>query len=360
MTMNAHPSARRHQAGLTLVELLVAMALGLLIAGAAVATLVIGRQGFNAVDSSTQLRENARFAAGLIQRIGIQAGYENNAGGNFTQWRLFCGTPGATLACGAPNPANPAVVDTNPGVRAYDNAMITNLALLPGGLAHGSRGAACAVPDTSCQNGSDILMIRYFGDTRPGAAVGNGSMINCAGMNEPENPAPAYSIFHVVRSASGEPTLVCAFFNPNTLAWQQVPLVEGVEGFQLLFGVDGVSPGAAPPVLQLPVNINNVGNDTVPERYLRASELDVAGNPAATADNWRRVRSIRVGLVVRGGANSAVDRASSGRTIDVLGNGFFNAADVGSRLVVPADGRLRQTLVFTIHLRNPQYVFPNS
>lgn len=353
MTKHVTPLPRRPQAGLTLVELLVAMALGLLIAGAAIATLVIGRQGFNAVDSSTQLRENARFAASLIQRIGIQAGYENNAGGNFTPWRLFCGTPGATVPCGVGG-------DTNPGVRAYDNAVITNLAALPGGLAHESRGAACAVADTSCQNGSDILMVRYFGDTRPGAAVGSGSMINCAGINEPENPAPAYSIFHVVRSAAGEPTLVCAFVNPATGAWQQVPLVEGVEGFQLLFGVDGVTPGAAPPVLQLPLNINDVGNDTVPERYLRASQLDVAGNPAATADNWRRVRSIRVGLVVRGGANSAVDRASSGRTIDVLGNGFFDAADVGSRLVVPADGRLRQTLVFTIHLRNPQYVFPNS
>lgn len=353
MTMNAHPLPRRPQAGFTLVELLVAMALGLLIAGAAIATLVIGRQGFNAVDSSTQLRENARFAASLLQRVGIQAGYENVAQGQ-TSWRLFCGTPGATVPCGLGG-------DTNPGVRAYDDALITNLAALPGGLAHGNRGAACAVPDTSCQNGSDVLMIRYFGDTRPGAAVGSGSMINCAGMNEPENlAAPAYSIFHVVRSAAGEPTLVCAYRNPTTGVWEQVPLVEGVEGFQVLFGVDGVTAGAAPPVLQLPLNINNVTSDTVPESFLRASQLDVAGNPAATADNWRRVRSIRVGLVVRGGPNSAVDRASSGRTIDVLGNGFFNAADVGSRLVVPADGRLRQTLVFTIHLRNPQYTFPES
>ena len=176
---------------MTLVELMVAMALGLLVVGATVATLVIGRQGFNAVDSSTQLRENARFAASLIQRIGIQAGYENTGGGGFSSWRLLCNDPAAKMPCGD------VAGDTNPGVRAYDNAVITNLAALPGGIAHGNRPAACAAADTSCQNGSDVLMIRYFGDTRAGAAAGNGSMINCAGMNEPEGAAPAYSIFHV-------------------------------------------------------------------------------------------------------------------------------------------------------------------
>lgn len=347
--------ASRRQGGFTLVEILVALALGMLIVGAGVAALLIGRQGFNAVDGSTQLRENARFAASLIQRVGIQAGYENNADGTFSPWRLFCGTPGAKVPCGD------ASGDTNPGLRAYDNAVITNLAALPGGLAHGSRPGGCAVADTSCQNGSDVLMIRYFGDTKAGAATGNGSMINCAGMNEPEVVGqPAYSIFHVARSAAGEPTLMCAYRNPTTGVWEQVPLVEGVESFQVLFGVDGVTANAAPPVLQLPVDINNVTSDTVPELYLRASQLDVAGNAAATADNWRRVRSVRVGLVVRGAVGSAVDRGSSGRTIDVLGAAYVNAADPLARLVTAADGRLRQTLVFTIHMRNPQYVFPPS
>ena len=51
------------EAGMTLVELMVAMVLGLLISAAAVAALIIGRQGFASVDSSTQLRENARFEA---------------------------------------------------------------------------------------------------------------------------------------------------------------------------------------------------------------------------------------------------------------------------------------------------------
>lgn len=347
--MTPTAALRRGQAGMTLVELMVAMALGLLVVGATVATLIIGRQGFNAVDSSSQLRENTRFAASLIQRIGIQAGFENGAGGNFTDWKLFC--RGGAAACGDRNG------DTNPGLRGYDDAAITALPGAPGplsfptGLGHGTRDASCAVADTSCRNGSDILMVRYWGDNRAGAAGGDGSMINCAGMNEPEAAAPAYSIFHVVRSASGEPTLACTYRDSTTMVWSTVPLVGGVEGFQLLYGVDGVAAGAAPPT-------GDTGTDTVPELYLRASQLDVPGDAAASADNWRRVRSVRVGLVVRGSENSAVDRATSGRTFAVLGEGFGSAGDAGSNLVTAADGRMRQNLVFTVHLRNPQFVVP--
>lgn len=333
---------RRAQAGLTLVELMVAVALGMLVAIAAIATLLIARQGFTSVDNTAQLRENARFATSLIQRIGIQAGFENRASGNLTAWRLFCRD--GTMPCGD------AAGDTNPGVRGYDNAGIGALAL-PTALVHGNRTTVCTATDTSCANGSDILLVRYWGDNRGGAAGGDGSMINCAGMNEPEAAVPAYSIFHVVRSVSGEPTLACSYRNPTTMAWSTVPLVQGVEGFQVLYGVDNVTAATAPPS-------QDGGTDSVPDLYLRASQIDVAGNAPATADNWRRVRSLRIGLLIRGPVGSAVDRAASGRSYSVLGDSFVNAGDTGSSLTVPADGRLRQNVVFTVHLRNPQFWMP--
>jgi type IV pilus assembly protein PilW len=336
-----HKRGRRwRQAGLTLVELMVALALGLLVAAACVAALIIARQGFTSVDSSAQLRENSRFAANLIERIGIQAGFENRVGGNNTDWKLFC----ATSACGVAG-------DMNPGIRGYDNAYILNATALPGGLAHGDRTTKCAATDTSCTNGSDVLMVRYWGDGRVGGATGDGSMINCAGMAEQEGAVPAYSVFHVVRSASGEPVLSCSYRNPATSAWETVPLVEGVESMQLLYGVDNVTANAAPPP-------EDTGTDSVADLYLRASQLEVAGNAAATADNWRRVRTVRVGLLVRGGAGSAVERAS--RTYNVLGDAFVNASDIGSALAVAADGRLRQNVVFTVHMRNPQFVIPTT
>ncbi len=334
---------RSRQAGLTLVELLVAVTLGLLVTLAAVAALLIGRQGFTSVDQSSQLRENARFAASLIQRIVIQAGYESHRDGTVASaWRYFCS--GSGQPCGDING------DRNPGIVGFDNALVGSLTL-PTGLVSGNRTSGCgSVTDTSCLNGDDILVVRYWGDSRAGAAAGDGSMINCSGANELDGTVPAYSIFHVARSASGEPTLACTY-RDATGAWQTVPLMQGVEGFQVLYGVDNVTPTTAPPS-------GETGLDGVPDRYLRASQLTVSGNTNATMDNWRRVRSVRIGLLLRGDPGSAVDRAASGRSYDVLGPGLTVSGDVGSNLTVPADGRLRQPMVFTVHLRNRQYVTP--
>ena len=334
---------RSRQAGLTLVELLVAVTLGLLVTLAAVAALLIGRQGFTSVDQSSQLRENARFAANLIQRIVIQAGYESHRDGAVaSSWRYFCS--------GSGQPCGDIDGDRNPGIVGYDDALVGSLTL-PAGLVSGNRAAGCgSVADTSCLNGNDILVVRYWGDSRAGAAAGDGSMINCSGANELDGTVPAYSIFHVARSASGEPTLACTY-RDATGAWQTVPLVQGVEGFQVLYGVDNVTPGAAPPA-------GETGIDGVPDRYLRASQLTVSGNTNATMDNWRRVRSVHIGLLLRGEPGSAIDRAASGQSYDVLGPGLTVSDDTGSNLTVAADGRLRQPMVFTVHLRNRQFVSP--
>jgi type IV pilus assembly protein PilW len=165
-------------------------------------------------------------------------------------------------------------------------------------------------------------------------------MINCAGVGEPEGTDRATSIFHVVRSASGEPTLACTY-RDTAGVWTTMPLVPGVESFQVLYGVDNVVPGVAP----------SGTTDSVPDRYLRASQLVVAGDAALA--NWPRARSLRIGLLFREPTNSAQDRAATAVTYNVLGDGFSVSGDTLSQLTVPADGRLRQAMVFNIHLRNP-------
>jgi type IV pilus assembly protein PilW len=312
----------RSQAGLTMIELLVALVLGLLIAAAAVAALIVARQGFKSVDTTAQLRENARFAATLIQRVAVQAGFENAAYGQIT-------------------------VAKEPGLEGFDNAVVDSLSgwtNAPVGLAHASRtSATCGATDTSCLNGSDILIVRYWGVSRPsGTPNADGTMINCSGMPEPEGAERAYSIFHVARSAAFEPTLACTYRNPATGVWTTVPLVAGVEGFQVLYGVDTRD------------NLGATTTDSVADHYLRASELATAPT-ASPVDNWRRVRTLRIGLVLRGTTPDAVDRAATAASMPVLGAGFSNAADVGSELTVAADGRLRQSLVFTVHMRNAQF-----
>ena len=75
--MTASSSTRSAVRGLTLVELLVAMAVGLVVVLAAISALSVARRGFTTVDAASQLRDNGRFAADMIQRIGVQAGYKD-------------------------------------------------------------------------------------------------------------------------------------------------------------------------------------------------------------------------------------------------------------------------------------------
>ena len=302
----ATPSAR----GFTLVELMVALTLGILIAGAALAALLAARTSYSSVDSSSQLRENARFVFSQMERIVNEAGFVNLSDFDF---------PTTTQ---------------RPPLRGFDN---TSVSIATGTPVY---GAGVGV------NQSDVLVVSFSGASRNGVA--DGSMINCAGIAEPQTATAgsATSIFHLVASATGEPTFACTFLNPATGIWATVPLAAGVESMQMLYGSDGVKPNNDPPALP-------AGADSVPESYLTASQLTGA-TPAGTLDNWRRVRSVRVGMVLRGAPNTAADRAATAQTFNVLGNGLSLASDSGSIFTVAADGRLRQQIIFTIHLRNTQ------
>ena len=79
--------------------------------------------------------------------------------------------------------------------------------------------------------------------------------------------------------------------------------------------------------------------------------------------NWRRVRSLRIGMVLRGPPNSAQSSvtqtlypfgvAKSGATA-TAGTALSSTNDANTIFVAPADGRLRQVVTFTVHLRNSQ------
>ena len=78
--------------------------------------------------------------------------------------------------------------------------------------------------------------------------------------------------------------------------------------------------------------------------------MTVAGNLPATRENWRRVRAVRIGMVMRGPVGSA--QLAVATTLQPLGAMYVATADTGSALAVAADGRLRVQTAFTVHLRN--------
>lgn len=321
-----------HQQGFTLVELLVAMTLGLLITLAASTALYVSRQGFFSVDAASQLRDNARYAQDIIQRLGVQAGFKN----------VFYMKGAAGAASGLdPNPP--------PHVFGINNRKRTTSSAWDAGTTWGS---------TDPGMNSDILVLRAQVSTAAEtSAASDGTMIDCLGVAPTAIPTSRddrfISILHVQASSDGEPALVCT----RELAaggFEVQPLVQGVETFQVLYGVDNVVPGTAP----------SGTTDSIPERYLRADQLTVSGNDVATYSNWRRVRSIRIGMVLRSQPGSAADLqtqvfyplgTSKNSATGIIGSAFANATnDPGTEFTAPADGRVRQTLTFTVHLRNFQ------
>ena len=320
------------QAGLTLIELLVAMTLGLLIVLAASAALLVSRQGFFAVDAASQLRDNARYAQNIVQRVGVQAGFKNV---------FFAGA--ASLN---PNP--------EPHVFGINNAQRSESQGWDDSSAWGTTDAG--------KNSDKLVLGAQTSSASPLSAASDNTMIDCLGVAPTALPTDAddrfISILHVQASSDGEPSLMCTR-EASGGGFEAQPLVQGVESFQVLYGVDNVVPNTAP----------TGTTDSVPERYLRANQLTVTGNDAATYANWRRVRSLRIGMVLRSQPGSAVDTASqtfyplgtskSSASGDV-GSAFADATnDPGSEFTPAVDRRLRQVVTFTVHLRNFQDLEPN-
>lgn len=321
---------RRIERGLTLVELIISLVLALVVILAAATALRVARRGFATVDAMGQLQDNARFAVELIQRVASQSGYLDDGYAVQTRPRDF------PLADAPQTPG---------AVQGYDDALAPDGAV---GV-NGSRGAGCTTAaGPACRQAGDVLVLRTQAAARsPGALESDHASIDC--MGDTLKTAPAHrddlgvSVLYVDVGSDGEPSLMCRAGSTAGLASRPQPMIQGVESFQVLYGVDGVTPNA-------PADAAAVV-DGVAERYLRADQMVVAGDTAATHENWRRVRSLRIGLVLRGPPDDARDRAPA-PVLHPLGAGMSSAADPGSRFVPETDGRLRQTVAFTIQLRN--------
>lgn len=152
MTTSARRPHTAKQAGLTLLELLVAMTLGLLIVLAAAAALLVSRQGFFAVDAASQLRDNARYAQSIVQRVGVQAGFKNI--------NMLVPPP-------PEDPANPF----EPSVFGINNAKRSTSTAWDAGSTWGTSDAG---------KNSDILVLRAHVSTTTGevGSPSDGSMID--------------------------------------------------------------------------------------------------------------------------------------------------------------------------------------
>jgi len=271
-------NAALHQAGMTLAELLVALSLGLgvLLAGS---TLLVGANAaYVGHADAAAIDDSGRYALELIGRAVRQ--------GAFADWER--------LGAAGPAPATPAPL------LGLDSRSI------------GKTSFGIDSPLAASINGSDVLAVRYAG---AGAGPdGDGSVLNCAGfpVHELED---GWSIFYVARNGDGQQELRCKY--RGSTSWGADAVVAGVDGFQVLYGLDTDTP-----------------RDGIANRYLNASAinaLDAAlslsgATPADLAAErnaktwWKRVTSVKVALLLHGERRATARVAPAG--YDMFGQDY--------------------------------------
>ena len=280
------------QAGMSLPELLVAASLGVgvLLAGS---TLLLGANAsYTGHADAVGIDDGGRYALEAIGRAVRQ--------GAFADWER--------LGPAGPVPGTPAPL------LGLDSHSISKTSF------------GIDSPLAASVNGSDVLAVRYAGaGTGPD---GDGSVLNCAGfpVHELED---GWSIFYVARNSEGESELRCKY--RGSTSWGADAVVAGVDGFQVLYGLDTDTP-----------------RDGVANRFVNASALNAldaalilsGATPAdLEADRnartwWKRVTSVKIALLLHGERPAQAALAPAG--YDLFGTDYSDAQadrDPGVRLL---------------------------
>ena len=268
-------ASRLYRAGWTVVELLLAVGLGLLLTLLASGLLLATAGSHRHHSDLALLDDSGRYALDLMAQAIRQAAYLN--------WDSAAAPPGLAA-------------DVAPAISGWDGRSV----------AENSDGISVPLAGVAGLAGSsDVLALRFAGH-----GAGNdhdGSSVNCAGFGvaaPAEEDRRGWSIFYVAADAQGTPELRCKY-RSSTGNWGADAIVRGVASFQVLYGLDTDHPA-----------------DGIANRYLNASAvraLDAAlvaagATPAAQQrdllrkSHWHRVCSIKLGLLLQGDAITRVDR----------------------------------------------------
>lgn len=302
--------------GFSLVELMVALTIGLVILAAVSSLFVSSKQTYTTQDRLARLQENARFAMHFIVKDLRLAGYFGcisditpdsisntlNNSANFAYnaqipiegVNNIAGTYGSATGTWYPSANTTIPANAIPGTDAvairmadasssiYLNQEMPNeSAVLKANSITGlSVGEIIMISDCAS---ADIMQITQLDPTDP-------HIVHNAGIGTPGNStqklSKSYSpstapdgtrvmkfltrTYFISRGASGNPAL---FRQDNTAA--AVELVDGVENLQVLYGKD-------------------TDSDGIPNLYLKAGDAGLQ-----SASDWSSVRSVRIGILAR-------------------------------------------------------------
>lgn len=324
----------KKQAGLTLVELMIAITLGMILTYGVIEIYASSKQTYRTQDGLSRMQESARFALDFIARDIRNSGY---------------------IGCGNLSNITPRIATTTPVISAYELTTV-----LRGHQNTGTQNWAPALPGsvTSVVNDTDVISITGAGrcstvlasdmtalnsnvdidnSNECGFAQGDVVLIsNCTSAdifritNNPTTDGhlahtPLQAIYTTTSAAevmtyssntyfirndavSGLPSLFVLDNSQATGANNPIALIEGVENLQLLYGVDGNSDG-------------------VPDQYTNANSVT----------NWTNVVAVRIALLMRTGENVEGDEYEY---------------KLGGTDVTYVAGPLRKEFIATVQLRN--------
>ncbi len=250
--------------GFTLVELLLAMALGIFLIAGVSTVYISSKQTYNVRDQTSELDENARVALRALKQHVEHAGYASTTGMVIPNFILPTGTSVTAENC------------------ADGSLNIQNTAII------------AASTDRVAADGGDTIGLTYMADRQLSSDCTGAALIS-----DPTDPAEIsqclppesanraasyiYNSFEVGSSRTNSigdaiPELRCG----GSLNSIRQPWAEGIENVQFQYGIDSNDDGAV-------------------DNYWNATTVDASGA-------WDNIISVRVGLLVRS-VNPVFERA---------------------------------------------------
>ncbi|AWH24895.1 PilW family protein [Stenotrophomonas sp. YAU14D1_LEIMI4_1] len=383
--MSAHLSSRRHAAGLSLIEMMVAMVIGLVLMLGVVQVFIASRTASRLAEGNARAQENGRFALEFLQRDIRMAGHFGCVN---DQAHFVKGEGDPTINTGAATGSGHPL-DFSVSIQGYEAPGTgPGTSLTVGGSWPAVTGLPSSISALKPRAGSDVLVLRYLAaegvpvtalapaansvvgfDGTIGKRLLEGGVaaptlfgvadcshvnvfkgtyaegqVTASGANldrytvQPTGQTMIYRAESVVyfvgtSGTTGEPALMRARSDGADGYAAAEELVEGIENLQLLFGLDSTAAitSTTPPT----------GNITT---VAIASGVSTGTNAAAAAQ-WRRVGQVQVGILARSPQPSQAEAATDAlRYPRMLGVGFAPST--------PNDARYRAAYESTIALRN--------
>ncbi|AXE35040.1 hypothetical protein DK843_12455 [Chromobacterium phragmitis] len=352
-----HVKTRRGWSGFSLVELMVAITIGLLLLTSLIGIMVGGRKDYSTNTGQGMLQNAGATLSSVISQTARSAGFFGCSGATTSNTLVAANgllgnfnTPvigfdavlaSSTLTLSSLNGSNDATLtDWTPTLDSSLQGLVAKGSdvLVFSGQTNGSVpvwvNAYASAGSTALQTlsasgvaANDLLSVSNCGHSsimqvsNIGSA-GNNSVINLRQALDADFPvgsvaAPlSQTAYFVAQAAGTQSALYQAVYDGTTGSWQLTPVVPGVDALQIWYGV-GSAPGAT-------------------TQYLSAGQVG----------NWAQVNSLRIAALLEGPLGSA-PATGGGRCANQT-----NWTVLGSTVVVPCDTRLRHVYTMTVSLRN--------